>query len=102
MPHSILRCFVKRPKEVDSTGQDWQQDDPIEPPERPGTRKDFEIVTICALTLEANAVEGLEVLPDYKWYADGVRGYGKANGDPNTYSTDYIAGHNEYCSGAYA
>lgn len=70
------------------------EDDPIDPPERPKTRNDFEIVIICALTLEADAVEGLDVLPDCRWYADGVRGYGKANGDPNTYSTGYIAGHN--------
>ncbi|KAI6358022.1 hypothetical protein MCOR25_007442 [Pyricularia grisea] len=85
---------VKRPKETDSIDRQWQQYGPIDPPEPPKSRKDFEIVIICALTLEADAVEGLDVLPDCKWYADGVRGYGKANGDPNTYSTGYIAGHN--------
>jgi nucleoside phosphorylase len=60
-----------------------------EPP-RPKQRKDFEIAIICALALEADAVEALF---DKFWDDDG-EGYGKAPGDPNAYSTGIIGSHN--------
>ncbi|KAK4223440.1 nucleoside phosphorylase domain-containing protein, partial [Podospora fimiseda] len=58
-------------------------------PRRPTTRLNFEIAIICALTLEADAVEALF---DRHW--DDGPPYDKANGDSNTYSTGVIGRHN--------
>lgn len=55
-------------------------------PRRPATRSDFEIAIICALTLEADAVDALI---DHHWDDDGLP-YDKAPGDPNAYSTGAI------------
>ncbi|KJZ69219.1 hypothetical protein HIM_11398 [Hirsutella minnesotensis 3608] len=57
---------------------------------RPASRRDFEIAIICALTIEADAVEALF---DPYWDDEGPP-YGKASGDPNAYSTGYISRHN--------
>ncbi|KAK4244514.1 hypothetical protein C7999DRAFT_43830 [Corynascus novoguineensis] len=59
-------------------------------PRRPNTRTDFEIAVICALSIEADAVEALF---DHHWEDDGPP-YDKARGDPNTYSTGAIGRHN--------
>jgi nucleoside phosphorylase len=59
-------------------------------PQRPATRRDFEIAVICALTLEADAVDALF---DHHWDDDGPP-YDKAPGDPNAYSTGAIGRHN--------
>ncbi|KAG4273757.1 hypothetical protein FPRO04_01398 [Fusarium proliferatum] len=56
---------------------------------RPSSRGDFEIAVICALTIEANAVDALF---DCHW--DDERSYGKAPGDPNAYSVGCIGSHN--------
>ncbi|EEU35239.1 uncharacterized protein NECHADRAFT_16360, partial [Fusarium vanettenii 77-13-4] len=57
---------------------------------RPIDREGFETAIICALTLEADAVEALF---DHHWADDEVR-YGKVPGDPNGYSTGVIGRHN--------
>ncbi|KAL6357030.1 hypothetical protein LRP88_10647 [Fusarium phalaenopsidis] len=57
---------------------------------RPTDRCGFETAIICALTLEADAVEALF---DYHWDED-VTLYGKAPGDPNAYSTGVMGRHN--------
>ncbi|KAK4220954.1 kinesin light chain 3, partial [Podospora fimiseda] len=57
---------------------------------RPTTRHDFEIAIICALTLEADAVEALF---DRHWDDDGPP-FDKAIRDSNTYSTGVIGRHN--------
>ncbi|KAF4509475.1 hypothetical protein G6O67_003648 [Ophiocordyceps sinensis] len=57
---------------------------------RPAGRRDFEIAIICALTIEADAVEALF---DIYWDDEGPP-YDKASGDPNAYSTGYIGRHN--------
>lgn len=57
---------------------------------RPINREGFETAIICALTLEADAVEALF---DHHWSDDEVR-YGKVPGDPNGYSTGIIGRHN--------
>jgi hypothetical protein len=51
---------------------------------RPETRKGFAIAILCALTLEADAVDALfdEIWEDEK--------YGKAPGDPNAYTLGRI------------
>ncbi|KAL4739362.1 hypothetical protein BDV11DRAFT_215284 [Aspergillus similis] len=59
-------------------------------PRRPQHRRDFQVAIICALQLEADAVE---VLFDHFWDDDGFR-YGKAPGDPNAYRTGTIGDHN--------
>jgi nucleoside phosphorylase len=59
-------------------------------PRRPATRADFEIAVICALTIEADAVD---TLFDQHWDDDGFP-YDKAAGDPNAYSTGAIGRHN--------
>lgn len=59
-------------------------------PRRPATRRDFEIAIICALPIEADAVEALF---DHHW-DDGGPLYDKAAGDPNAYSTGAIGRHN--------
>lgn len=60
------------------------------PPRRPATRRDFEVAVICALPLEADAVDALF---DRHWDDDGPP-YDKAPGDPNAYSTGAIGRHN--------
>lgn len=57
---------------------------------RPTTRHNFEIAIICALTLEADAVDALF---DFHWDDDGPS-FGKAPGDPDAYSTGPIGRHN--------
>lgn len=59
-------------------------------PQRPTTRRDFEIAVICALDIEADAVSALF---DQFWDDEGPS-YGKAAGDPNAYSTGTIGSHN--------
>lgn len=58
-------------------------------PSRPTTRRGFEIAIICALTLEADAIDALF---DVHWDDDGSP-YDKAEGDPNAYSTGAIGRH---------
>ncbi|CAH0036183.1 unnamed protein product [Clonostachys rhizophaga] len=59
-------------------------------PTRPKNRLGFEIAILCALTIEADAVEALF---DQYWDDDGPD-YEKAPGDPNAYSTGSIGKHN--------
>jgi nucleoside phosphorylase len=59
-------------------------------PPQPKDREDFKIAIICALPLEADAVEALF---DKFWGDDGEM-YGKALGDPNAYTTGVIGLHN--------
>ena len=59
-------------------------------PRRPATRADFEIAVICALPIEADAVDALF---DHHWDDDGPP-YDKARGDPSAYSTGAIGRHN--------
>ncbi|EPS38984.1 hypothetical protein H072_7247 [Dactylellina haptotyla CBS 200.50] len=59
-------------------------------PSPPADCRDFEIVIICALTLEANAVEALF---DKYWDSEGYK-YHKSPMDPNAYSTGVIGSHN--------
>ncbi|KAH7111687.1 hypothetical protein B0J13DRAFT_271862 [Dactylonectria estremocensis] len=59
-------------------------------PARPTTRLGFHIAIICALTIEADAVEALF---DHHWDDDGPH-YDKVPGDPNAYSTGSIGRHN--------
>ncbi|KAM5528686.1 phosphorylase superfamily protein [Fusarium oxysporum f. sp. phaseoli] len=59
-------------------------------PPRPNNRCGFEIAIICALPLEADAIEALF---DYRWDANGPS-FGKAAWDPNSYSTGVIGCHN--------
>ncbi|RYC90544.1 hypothetical protein BFJ63_vAg6606 [Fusarium oxysporum f. sp. narcissi] len=58
---------------------------------RPKSRDDFEIAIICALTLEADAVIASF---DHHWDEDNGPSFGKARGDPNSYSTGVIGSHN--------
>ncbi|KAH8688177.1 nucleoside phosphorylase domain-containing protein [Ilyonectria robusta] len=60
-------------------------------PARPSTRLGFEIAIICALTLEADAVEALF---DNYWDDENGPCYDKAPDDPNAYSTGSIGRHN--------
>ncbi|KAF4502802.1 ankyrin 3 [Fusarium agapanthi] len=57
---------------------------------RPNDRRGFEIALICALTLEADAVEALF---DCHWDDEGPP-FDKEPGDPNAYSTGVIGRHN--------
>ncbi|UPK92991.1 hypothetical protein LCI18_003926 [Fusarium solani-melongenae] len=59
-------------------------------PARPNSRRGFETAIICALPLEADAVEALF---DRHWDDDGPP-FNKAPGDPNAYSTGVIGRHN--------
>jgi nucleoside phosphorylase len=59
-------------------------------PSQPRDRGDFQIAIICALPLEADAVEAQF---DKSWGEDGEI-YGKAPGDPNLYTTGVIGRHN--------
>ncbi|KAM6513155.1 hypothetical protein FALCPG4_015620 [Fusarium falciforme] len=56
----------------------------------PTSGGDFEIAIICALTLEADAVEALF---DHRW-SDDRPCYDKSRGDYNTYSTGSFGPHN--------
>lgn len=57
-------------------------------PQRPASRADFPLAIICALSLEADAIEAL-----FDEYWD-CHVYSKAPGDPNSYSTGRIGHHN--------
>ncbi|KAK3360381.1 hypothetical protein B0T25DRAFT_473595 [Lasiosphaeria hispida] len=57
-------------------------------PQRPATRRDFNIAVICALPLEADAVDALF---DHYW---GDPPYDKAPGDTNAYSVGAIGRYN--------
>jgi nucleoside phosphorylase len=59
-------------------------------PPRPKDRRGFEIAIICALPLEADAVEALF---DHDW-DDEDPPFDKERGDPNAYSTGVIGRHN--------
>ncbi|KAF5686342.1 kinesin light chain [Fusarium circinatum] len=59
-------------------------------PPRPSDRRGFEIAIICALTLEADAIEALF---DHHWEDDGPP-FDKDPGDPNAYSTGVIGRFN--------
>ncbi|EXA29007.1 hypothetical protein FOVG_19428 [Fusarium oxysporum f. sp. pisi HDV247] len=59
-------------------------------PPRPNDRRGFEIAIICALPLEATAIEALF---DHYWDDDGSP-FDKEPGDPNAYSTGVIGRHN--------
>ncbi|KAK2469738.1 hypothetical protein H9L39_18553 [Fusarium oxysporum f. sp. albedinis] len=59
-------------------------------PPRPNNRRGFEIAIICALPLEADAIEALF---DHYWDGDGLL-VRKAAGDHNAYSTGVIGCHN--------
>ncbi|KAF4458823.1 Nephrocystin-3 [Fusarium albosuccineum] len=59
-------------------------------PARPNSRRGFETAIICALPLEADAVEALF---DRHWDDDGLP-FDKAPGDLNAYSTGVIGRHN--------
>ncbi|KAF5621046.1 kinesin light chain [Fusarium tjaetaba] len=59
-------------------------------PPRPDDRRGFEIAIICALTLEADAIEALF---DHHWEDDGPP-FDKDPGDPNAYSTGVIGRFN--------
>ncbi|PCD44537.1 hypothetical protein AU210_003613 [Fusarium oxysporum f. sp. radicis-cucumerinum] len=61
----------------------------LQPP-RPSHRRGFEIAIICALTLEADAIEALF---DHHWDDDGLP-FDKEPGDPNAYSTGVIGRFN--------
>lgn len=66
-------------------------------PTRPNSRDGFEIAIICALVLEADAVEALF---DHFWDDDDDddnnkgHSFDKVNGDMNSYSTGTIGRHN--------
>ncbi|OQE26236.1 hypothetical protein PENSTE_c005G04678 [Penicillium steckii] len=57
---------------------------------RPSHRDEFKIAIICALSIEADAVEALL---DRCWDKDGEP-YGKATGDTNAYTTGMLGRHN--------
>ncbi|KAF4993955.1 hypothetical protein FDECE_13260, partial [Fusarium decemcellulare] len=59
-------------------------------PPRPNDRRGFEIAIVCALTLEADAIEALF---DCHWDDEGPP-FDKEPGDPNAYSTGVIGRHN--------
>ncbi|EWG55509.1 hypothetical protein FVEG_17534 [Fusarium verticillioides 7600] len=59
-------------------------------PPRPTDRRGFEIAIICALALEADAIEALF---DHHWEDDGLP-FNKERGDPNAYSTGVIGRFN--------
>ncbi|KNB09434.1 hypothetical protein FOXG_10012 [Fusarium oxysporum f. sp. lycopersici 4287] len=60
----------------------------MELPQRPVSRANFPLAIICALSLEADAIEALF---DEYWDCNV---YSKAPGDPNSYSTGRIGHHN--------
>ncbi|KAG9253047.1 nucleoside phosphorylase domain-containing protein [Emericellopsis atlantica] len=57
---------------------------------RPASRNDFHVAVLCALPLEANAVEAVF---DQHW-DDGGLSFDKTPGDPNSYSIGVIGRHN--------
>jgi nucleoside phosphorylase len=59
-------------------------------PNRPTTRREFEIALIYVLTREADAVAAVF---DYHW-DDDSSSYGKAPGDPNVYLTGVVGYYN--------
>ncbi|KAF9775391.1 hypothetical protein IL306_006502 [Fusarium sp. DS 682] len=59
-------------------------------PPRPNDRRGFEIAIICALPLEADAIEALF---DHHWDNEDPP-FDKGPGDPNAYSTGVIGRHN--------
>ncbi|CAG8310939.1 unnamed protein product [Penicillium salamii] len=61
-------------------------------PARPRTRHDFTVAIICALRIEANAVEA--IFDKYWEDDDGVYTYGKQPNDPNSYTVGLIGNHN--------
>lgn len=61
-----------------------------QPVEQPKSRSDFEIAIICALPIEADAVEAAF---DTFWDDDGDK-YGKSISDVNVYTTGVICNHN--------
>ncbi|KAI7758869.1 hypothetical protein LZL87_014365 [Fusarium oxysporum] len=63
---------------------------PSSRPPRPNDRRGFEIAIICALPLEATAIQALF---DHYWDDDGSP-FDKEPGDPNAYSTGVIGRHN--------
>lgn len=105
-PGQEIRYLTARPtaqeagnvvSELDSgspaaTGLAAMESEDVEPtgPRRPASRSDFEIAVVCALTIEANAVEALF---DHFWDRDGPD-YNKAADDPNAYTTGSIGHHN--------
>lgn len=60
-------------------------------PIRPKSREEFQVVIICALETEANAVQSLF---DEHWDIDGVYSFGKQLNDTNSYSVGIIGSHN--------
>jgi nucleoside phosphorylase len=66
------------------------EDSMMKYPFPPTDRKEFDVAIICALQLEADAVESIF---DRFWDEDGDR-YGKAAGDKNAYRTGVIGNHN--------
>lgn len=58
-------------------------------PTRPASRLGFEVAIICALAIEADAVEAL-----FDQYWDEDHSFGKSPGDPNAYTTGFIGRHN--------
>jgi nucleoside phosphorylase len=59
------------------------------PPERPRLRGDFDIAVICALEIEADAVEAM-----FDGFWEDGDSYEKAAGDYNTYTIGWIGRHN--------
>ncbi|KAF2105028.1 purine and uridine phosphorylase [Rhizodiscina lignyota] len=59
--------------------------------QQPCRRSDFEIALICALRIEADAVEAMF---DEFWDDNDEVSYGKAVGDPNAYTLGRIGKHN--------
>ncbi|KAL2139346.1 hypothetical protein VTI28DRAFT_5308 [Corynascus sepedonium] len=80
---STAHVFVPHTSNSDTTVNQGQ-------PRRPATRADFEIAIICALPIEADAVDALF---DHHWDDNGPA-YDKAAGDSNAYSVGAIGRHN--------
>ncbi|KAI6777751.1 uncharacterized protein J7T54_003808 [Emericellopsis cladophorae] len=59
-------------------------------PPRPNSRNDFHIAILCAIPLEADAVDAVF---DFHWDDDRLS-FNKTPGDPNAYSTGVIGRHN--------
>jgi len=59
-------------------------------PPRPNSRHDFHIAILCALPLEADAIDAVF---DFHWDDDGLS-FDKTPGDPNAYVTGVIGRHN--------
>ncbi|KAF2223722.1 nucleoside phosphorylase domain-containing protein [Elsinoe ampelina] len=55
----------------------------------PRNRSGFDVLIICALPIEADAVEAI-----FDVYYEGVNDYGAAPDDPNSYATGAIGDHN--------